>query len=226
MQKKAIILFSSGLDSTTCLAIAKSQNYACYTLSFDYGQKHQIELANAKQLAKKMGVVDHKVVTLPIGEFGGSALTDANIAVPNYVDSQMIPTTYVPARNTIFLAIALSWAEVLKANDIFIGINAVDYSGYPDCRPDYLQAFETLADLATKAGIEGQHFKIHAPLLKLTKSEIIQLGQRLGVDYGLTISCYRADHDGRACGSCDSCVHRKKGFDDAGVSDPTRYVNS
>lgn len=223
MQKKAIILFSSGLDSTTCVAIAKSQGFACYALSFDYGQKHQSELANAKRLADQLNIVEHKIVTLPIGEFGGSALTDRNIRVPDFSGDQTIPMTYVPARNTIFLAVALSWAEVIQAYDIFIGINAVDYSGYPDCRPEFLRAFETLADLATKVGVEGQHFKIHAPLIQFSKSDIIRLGLSLGVDYSMTLSCYRADSEGRACGSCDSCVHRKKGFMDVGVLDPTRY---
>lgn len=224
MQKKAVILFSGGLDSTTCLAMAKDQGFDCYTISFDYGQKHRVELENATSLAKNFSVIEHKMVLLPLGEFGGSALTDKNISVPDFVASQDIPLTYVPARNTIFLAIALGWAEVLKAFDLFIGINAVDYSNYPDCRPDYLHTFESLANLATKAGIEGSNFRIHAPLLRLSKREIIQEGLKLGVQYAKTISCYRADSLGRACGQCDSCAHRKRGFQDAGVEDPTLYV--
>ena len=223
MQKKAVILFSGGLDSTTCIAIAKLEGYACYALSFDYGQKHKVELHSATVVAKALGVVEHKVVSLGLSSLGGSALTDDNLDVPDFEGSKKIPITYVPARNTVFLSIALGWAEVLGAFDIFIGANDVDYSGYPDCRPDYFHAFEAMANLATKAGIEGGQFKIRAPLLSLRKSDIIQQGIRLGVDYGLTVSCYRADADGRACGRCDSCVYRKQGFIDAGVDDPTRY---
>jgi len=225
MRKKAIILFSGGLDSTTCLAIAKAQGFACYALSFEYGQKHNVELEHAKALAKNMGAVEHKVVTLALNELGNSSLTDKTSAVPDHTDATTIPSTYVPARNTVFLAIALGWAETLNAFDIFIGANDVDYSGYPDCRPEYLQAFETLANLATKVSVEGkQCFHIHAPLLRLKKNEIIQEGIRLGVDYGLTVSCYRADAQGRACGKCDSCIYRKKGFNEAGILDPTKYT--
>ncbi|MHB1947647.1 MAG: 7-cyano-7-deazaguanine synthase QueC [Gammaproteobacteria bacterium] len=224
MSKKAVILLSGGLDSTTCLAIAKQEGFECYALSFNFGQKHNIELESAKRIAQMFGVKDHKVLPLALGELGGSALTDKNIDVPDYAGNNQIPSTYVPARNTVFLAIALGWAEVLGAFDIFIGANDVDYSGYPDCRPEYLHAFETLANLATKAGVEGARFHIHAPLLRLGKNEIIQKGLELGVDYSLTVSCYRADTQGRACGKCDSCVYRKKGFKEAGVADPTRYL--
>jgi 7-cyano-7-deazaguanine synthase len=220
MQKKAVILFSGGLDSTTCIAIAKSQGFDCYALSFSYGQKHSVELEVAKKIAKAAGVVEHKIVTLNLG---GSALTDAHVAIDDYKGDNEIPTTYVPARNTVFLSVALGWAEVLGAFDIFIGANDVDYSGYPDCRPEYLQAFEQLADLATKAGVEGAHYKVNAPLLHWTKAEIIKTGLALGVDYEVTVSCYRADAEGRACGNCDSCTFRKKGFREAGVEDPTRY---
>ncbi len=220
MQKKAIILFSGGLDSTTCLAIAKSAGYSCYALSFDYGQKHEAELAHAKKLVQQFQVVEHRIVTMNLN---GSALTDQDKTVLDYQGDNKIPNTYVPARNTVFLAVALGWAEVLGAFDIFFGANIVDYSGYPDCRPEYLRAFEKLADLATKAGVEGAHFKVHAPLIKMSKAEIIQEGVRLGIDYGMTVSCYRADSDGRACGKCDSCTYRKKGFSEAGVQDPTRY---
>jgi 7-cyano-7-deazaguanine synthase len=223
MQKKAVILFSGGLDSTTCLAMAKDQGFIPYTLSFSYDQKHKYELDAASRIAKQSGSAEHKVVSLSLGLLGGSALTDTNIEVPDYQDNGDIPVTYVPARNTIFLSIALAWAEVLNAFDIFIGINAVDYSGYPDCRPEYLKAFEGLSNLATKAGVEGGEYKIHAPLLSLHKSEIILAGMGLGVDYSQTTSCYRLDAEGRACGSCDSCFHRKLGFKQAGVEDPTRY---
>lgn len=223
MKKKAVIVFSGGLDSTTCLAIAKEMGFEPYTLSFLYDQKHQFECDAAKRLAELFGSVEHKVFSLPLGSLGGSALTDATLTVPDYQGGGAIPVTYVPARNTIFLSIALGWAEVLGAHDIFIGINAVDYSGYPDCRPVYLDAFAHLANLATKAGVEGGLYKIHAPLLKLTKSEIIKEGIRLGIDYSMTTSCYRLDEKGNACGSCDSCFYRKKGFEDAGIADPTRY---
>lgn len=218
--KKAIILFSGGLDSTTCLAIAKNQGYTAYALSFEYGQKHNIELERAKLIAKQMQVAEHKIVNLNLN---GSSLTDANHAVEDYKASNEIPSTYVPARNTVFLSLALGWAEVIEAFDIFIGANVVDYSGYPDCRPEYLSAFENLANLATKAGVEGNKYHIHAPLLHLTKADIIQEGIQLGVDYGMTLSCYRADQVGRSCGSCDSCTYRKKGFKEAGVPDPTLY---
>jgi 7-cyano-7-deazaguanine synthase len=223
MKKKAVILFSGGLDSTTCLAMAKAEGFECYALSFDYGQKHNSELDHAKRLSKKFGVMDHKVVTLPLGEWGGSSLTDASLTVKDHHDDNTIPNTYVPARNTIFLAMTLGYAEVLGALDIYIGINAVDYSQYPDCRPEYLKAFEKLAKLATKIGVEGADYQIHAPLLHLKKSEIIQAGVALGVDYSATVSCYRADDEGRACGNCDSCTYRKKGFLEAGVADPTVY---
>ncbi len=224
MQKKSVVLFSGGLDSTTCLAVAKSQGFQLYPLSFDYGQKHVVELEHAKTIAKMYEVSDHQVLTLPIGQMGGSSLTDSAKEVPDYDGKKSIPSTYVPARNTIFLSYALGYAEVIGASDIFIGANHVDYSGYPDCRPDYLRAFEDVANLATKAGREGQSFHIHAPLLELGKAGIIQLGMELGVDYEQTVSCYRADKHGRACGSCDSCVFRKNGFAEAGVTDPTRYA--
>lgn len=221
--KKAIILFSGGLDSTTCLAIAKAQGYECFALTFPYGQKHKVEVECAKVIAKAYGVTEHKILQLPIGELKGSALTDANISVGDYQDNDAIPNTYVPARNTIFLSFALGWGEVIGAYDIFLGANFVDYSGYPDCRPDYLQAFETVAKLATKVGREGQAINIHAPLLRMSKAEIISEGLRLGVDYSQTVSCYRANDKGQACGKCDSCVYRKKGFVEAGVADPTMY---
>ncbi len=224
MQKKAVILFSGGLDSTTCVAIAKSQGYACYALSFDYGQKHKVELEAAQQVAKLMQVEEHKIVSLDLGSLGGSSLTDKNAEVADYKESNAIPATYVPARNTVFLSVALGWAEILNAYDIFIGANDVDYSGYPDCRPEYLQAFENLAHLATKAGTEGARYHIHAPLLKLTKAAIIQHGIKLGVNYQMTLSCYRANAEGRACGKCDSCTFRRKGFIEAGIKDPTRYI--
>ena len=223
MQKKAVILFSGGVDSTTCVAIAKSQGFETYALSFDYGQKHSVELENATKIAKLMGVKEHRIVSLALNAIGGSAITDGTIDVPDYQGNSEIPNTYVPARNTIFLSVGLGWAEVLGAFDIFIGANDLDYSGYPDCRPEYLRAFEAMANLATKAGVEGKHFRINAPLLQLSKSQVIQKGIELGVDYGLTLSCYRADSMGRACGSCDSCTYRKKGFKEAGVDDPTIY---
>ncbi|HVV69554.1 MAG TPA: 7-cyano-7-deazaguanine synthase QueC [Gammaproteobacteria bacterium] len=223
--KKTVILLSGGLDSTTCLAIAKSQGFECYALTFNYAQKHNIELTAAKNIAASYGVKDHKIIDLPIGQFGGSALTDVAISVPDYNPAGGIPVTYVPARNTIFLAIALGWAEVLGAEDIFIGASFVDYSGYPDCRPEYFAAFQKLATLATKTGVEGTTFKIHTPILNLSKAETIQLGVTLGVDYATTITCYQADTNGLACGRCDSCELRKKGFAEAGVVDPTKYNN-
>jgi 7-cyano-7-deazaguanine synthase len=225
MQKKAVILFSGGLDSTTCLAIAEAEEYLCYALSFDYGQKHCVELEVAKRVAAMMQVKEHKIVSLGLGEIGGSALTDKKISVEDHKGDNEIPLTYVPARNTVFLAIALGWAEVLGAFDIFIGANYIDYSGYPDCRPEYLHAFENVAKLATKAGVEGGHYTIHAPLLHLSKAQIIQQGMKLGVDYSKTLSCYRASLDGLACGKCDSCIYRKKGFLEAGLLDPTQYQN-
>ena len=222
-QRKAVILVSGGLDSTTVLAMARSEGYACYTLSFDYGQRHRAELAAAERVSAALGDVEHKVVRLNLDSIGGSALTDTAIAVPEE-ETEGIPITYVPARNTVFLSIALGWAEVLEAHDIFIGVNAVDYSGYPDCRPEFIQAFETTANLATRAGVEGQKISIHTPLIDLTKGEIIRTGMDLGVDYGLTVSCYQATEDGLACGRCDSCRQRRQGFNDAGVEDPTRYL--
>ncbi len=222
MTEKAIVLLSGGLDSTTALAIACSQGFACYALSMDYGQRHLAELKAAERVAKAYGAVEHKVLHLGLDLIGGSALTDKNIEVPEQIEKG-IPVTYVPARNTLFLSLALGWAEVLGAHDIFIGVNAVDYSGYPDCRPEFISAFETLANLATKAGVEGDHFKIHTPLIDLTKAEIIQLGMKKGVDYSLTVSCYKADENGRACGVCDSCRFRKQGFVEAGITDPTQY---
>jgi 7-cyano-7-deazaguanine synthase len=220
--KKAVVLLSGGLDSATTLAMAKSQGYACYALSFDYGQRHSAELDAARRVAQSVGVIEHKIIRIGLGEFGGSALTDTRIAVPE-TPQDGIPVTYVPARNTVFLAFALGWAEVLGSTDIFIGVNAVDYSGYPDCRPEYIEAFERLANLATKAGVEGNRFKVHAPLIALKKAGIIRIGTDLGVDYALTVSCYSADPEGRACGTCDSCRFRKAGFAEAGVKDPTAY---
>jgi len=222
VDKKAVVLVSGGLDSATVLAMAKAQGYACYTLAFDYGQRHRSELVAAENVSRTSGAVTHKVVTLDLSTIGGSALTDSNIAVPTDV-SDGIPVTYVPARNTVFLSIALGWAEVLDARDIFIGVNAVDYSGYPDCRPAYIEAFQTLANLATKAGVEGRTITIHAPLLQLTKAAIIQQGVQLGVNYCQTVSCYQADIDGAACGVCDSCRLRREGFQLAEIADPTRY---
>ena len=221
--KKAIVLLSGGLDSATCLAIAKDQGYECYALSFDYGQRHESELLAARRVAESAGVSAHKVVQLGLREIGGSALTDEDIDVPT-TPSDGIPVTYVPARNTVFLSLALGWAEVLESFDIFIGVNAVDYSGYPDCRPAFIEAFEQVANLATKAGVEGGQFHIHTPLMDLSKSDIVKLGTGLGVDYSQTISCYAADENGRACGECDSCRLRAAGFQSAGLSDPTKYI--
>ena len=221
-KKKAVVLVSGGLDSATVLATANDQGYDCYALSFDYGQRQISELNAARAVAEAHGAIDHKVVRLSLNDFGGSALTDDSIDVPEE-ETEGIPVTYVPARNTVFLSLALGWAEVLGANEIFIGVNAVDYSGYPDCRPEFIDAYEKMANLATKAGVEGQKLSIKAPLMSLTKAEIINLGTAVGVDYSLTVSCYQADDDGRACGKCDSCRLRAKGFEDAGVADPTRY---
>lgn len=224
MKKKAIVLLSGGLDSTTCLAIAKSQGYECYALSFDYGQRHNPELKAAALIAKFFGVKEHKIIKLDaLAEIGHSALTDHSIAVPEFTGKTDIPITYVPARNTIFLTMSLAWAEVLDVFDIFIGANAVDYSGYPDCRPEYYEAFQKMADIATKAGIEGKKLKIHTPLINLTKAEIIQLGLNLDVDYRMTISCYQANEHGHACGRCDSCTYRKKGFSELASEDLTLY---
>ncbi len=221
--KKAIILFSGGLDSTTCVAIAKEQGFIPYALSFRYGQKHEIELEQGKKIARAAGVVEHKILDLPLNAIGGSALTDTAIAVQDYAGDGNIPATYVPARNIIFLSFALSWGEVIGAHNIFIGANFIDYSGYPDCRPDFLRSFEQMAALGTKVGVEESKFTIHAPLLMLSKAEIVREGARLGVDYSQTLSCYRPDSDARACGTCDSCVLRKKGFAEANIADPTRY---
>jgi 7-cyano-7-deazaguanine synthase len=225
MQKRAVILFSGGLDSTTCLAIARSQGFDCYALSFDYGQKHSAELEAAKRIADSLQVKDHKIVKLALNELGGSALTDPSIIVPDHQDDGKIPTTYVPARNTVFLSIALGWIEALNGFDIFTGANDLDYSGYPDCRFEYCRAFEHLANLATKAGVEGGRYTLHTPLLYMQKHEIIHAGIKLGIDYSMTVSCYRLNSQGHACGSCDSCIYRKKGFAQAGVVDPTRYAN-
>ncbi|HCL77081.1 7-cyano-7-deazaguanine synthase QueC [Stutzerimonas nitrititolerans] len=220
--KKAVVLLSGGLDSATVVAMAKAQGYSCYTMSFDYGQRHRAELQAAERVASQLGVVEHKVIGLNLNGIGGSALTDSTIDVPE-APEEGIPVTYVPARNTVFLSLALGWAEVIGARDLFIGVNAVDYSGYPDCRPEFIEAFERMANLATKAGVEGQGFSIQAPLQNLSKAQIIQEGIRLGVDYAITVSCYQADDEGRACGKCDSCRLRKAGFQAAGVEDPTRY---
>lgn len=219
---QAIVLLSGGLDSATCLALAREAGFAPVALSFDYGQRHHAELAAARRVAAALGVQDHRVLRLDLGAIGGSALTDPSIAVPTEA-STGIPVTYVPARNTVFLAFALGLAEVMDAADIFIGVNAVDYSGYPDCRPEFIAAFEHMANLATRAGVQGRRLHIHTPLMALSKAEIIRTGLRLGVDYGLTVSCYQADAEGRACGRCDSCRLRRQGFTAAGVPDPTPY---
>lgn len=221
--KKAVILVSGGLDSTTVLALAREQGYTCYSLSFDYGQRHRAELFAAERVSKTLGDVEHKVVRLNLDSIGGSALTDESIAVPEEA-SEGIPVTYVPARNTVFLSIALGWAEVLGAQDIFIGVNAVDYSGYPDCRPAFIDAFQQLANVATRVGVEGGRYKIHTPLMDLGKDDIVKLGERLGVDYSQTVSCYQATDEGLACGLCDACRLRREGFVNAGLEDVTRYV--
>jgi 7-cyano-7-deazaguanine synthase len=225
--KKAVVLLSGGLDSATALAIAKSDGYDCFALSFRYEQRHRHELQAARRVAASLGVTEHRTVNVDLGQIGGSALTDPGIDVPkNRGEEEMtdIPVTYVPARNTIFLSFALAWAEVIGAGVIFIGVNHLDYSGYPDCRPEFIEAFERMANLATKAGVEGRETRIQAPLIDLTKAEIIRKGVELGVDYGLTHSCYDPSADGLACGVCDSCTLRKKGFAAAGMPDPTRYV--
>jgi 7-cyano-7-deazaguanine synthase len=219
---RAVVLLSGGLDSATVLAIARAEGYACHALSLDYGQRHRAELAAARRVAMALGAVEHKVLPLSLDAIGGSALTDPSIAVPASGGAG-IPVTYVPARNTVFLALALGWAEVLGSTDLFVGVNAVDYSGYPDCRPAFIEAFERLANLATKAGVEGEVFRVHAPLIKMSKAQIIHAGTRLGVDYSLTVSCYQAEADGTACGVCDSCRLRADGFHAAGMVDPTRY---
>lgn len=220
--KKAVVLLSGGLDSATILAVARRDGYVCHALSFAYGQRHAVELEAAARVAKILGAVEHKTVALDLSAIGGSALTDMAIAVPDY-PTEGIPATYVPARNTVFLSVAVGWAEVLDAQHIFIGVNAVDYSGYPDCRPEFVAAFEQVANLGTKAGVEGRKLHIQAPLMRLSKAEIIRLWSGLGVDYALTVSCYTADGQGRACGVCDSCRLRRQGFLEAGVEDPTRY---
>jgi len=222
--RKAVVLLSGGLDSATVLAMARQQGYACHALSVDYGQRHRIELEAATRIARALGAVEQKTVRIDLGVFGGSALTDDNIAVPTQgVQKEGIPITYVPARNTIMLSLALAWAEVLQAQDLFFGANAVDYSGYPDCRPEYMRAFERMANLATKAAVEGHRLTLHTPIIALSKAAIIEQGVKLDVDYALTVSCYQADAEARACGVCDSCRLRRAGFEAAGVSDPTRY---
>ena len=222
MTSAAVVLVSGGLDSATTLAVAKNQGFHCYALSFDYGQRHRCELEAAKAVVQKIGVKEHKILQLDLAGITGSALTDLSVAVPHQL-SEGIPVTYVPARNTVFLSLALGWAEVLRAFNIFIGVNSVDYSGYPDCRPDFIEAFEKMANLATKLGVEEHAFKINTPLIRMSKAEIIRQGVKLGVDYGLTISCYDPDANGRACGVCDSCRLRATGFKEAGIDDPTRY---
>lgn len=224
MSKKAVVLLSGGLDSSTVLAYAKDQGFSVYALSFDYGQRHDSELEAAKRIAAKEGVVEHKIVPMDLRSIGGSALTDDAIEVPTEAQ-EGIPATYVPARNTVFLSIALGWAEVVDADAICIGVSSVDYSGYPDCRPEYIEAFEKLANLATKRAVEGQSIQIMTPLINLTKAETVQMGDQLGVDYSMTVSCYQADEQGAACGICDSCRLRKKGFAEAGLKDPTKYKN-
>jgi 7-cyano-7-deazaguanine synthase len=221
----AVVLLSGGLDSATVLAIARAEGYACHALSVNYGQRHRAELLAAADIARTLGAVEHRVMRLDLAAFGGSALTDTSIAVPvDGVKPDVIPVTYVPARNTIFLALALALAEVIGAQDLFFGANAVDYSGYPDCRPEFMRAFEALANLGTKAGVEGHRLRLHTPIISLTKAEIIRRGLALGVDYGTTVSCYQADAAGRACGACDACRLRRDGFAAAGVPDPTRYA--
>jgi 7-cyano-7-deazaguanine synthase len=222
--RRAVVLLSGGLDSATTLAIARDAGFDCHCLSLDYGQRHRVELEAASRVARAFGAKEHRVVCLDLAAFGGSALTDRQIAIPTEGVGSGIPVTYVPARNTIMLSLALAWAEVLASRDIFIGVNAVDYSGYPDCRPEFIAAFERLARLATQAGVEGRRISIHAPLMSFTKAEIIRRGGTLGVDYAITVSCYQADPQGRACGSCDSCRLRREGFIAAGVADPTPYV--
>jgi len=220
---KAVVLLSGGLDSTTTLAIAKSQGFECYALSFDYGQKQKSELISATEIAKHFDVVEHRIMHISLSDFGGSALTDDTIEVPNFKESDEIPITYVPARNTIFLSFAMAWAEVLDCQSIFIGVNALDYSGYPDCRQVYIDAFETMANLATKQGVEGRKLSIVTPLIDLNKADIIKIGLSLGVDYSTTTTCYQANDKGEACGVCDACEYRKIGFKSVGISDPTRY---
>jgi len=226
---RAVVLLSGGLDSATTLAIAKDEGYEIFALSFRYGQRHQVELRSAEQISKSFGVMEHRAIEIDLRAIGGSALT-AEIDVPkNRSEEQIasgIPITYVPARNTIFLSYALAWSEVIDAQDIFIGVNALDYSGYPDCRPEFILQFEKLAGLATKSGVQGKRYRIHAPLIELTKAKIIARGAQLGVPFSLTTSCYDPDQDGAACGQCDSCLLRAKGFREAGIPDPTRYTNA
>ncbi len=229
MTKKAVVLVSGGLDSATTLAIARDSGYECYAMSFNYGQRHQVELESAKNISVSLGAIEHKVVNLGLGDIGGSALTDNSIAVPQSNSEHVaegIPVTYVPARNTVFLSLALGWAEVLDADAIFIGVNAVDYSGYPDCRPEYIEAFQRMANLATKRGVEGQLIKIETPLIDLSKADIIKIGLKLGLDYSQTLSCYAPDKEGKACGQCDSCHLRQQGFAAANISDPTIYTSA
>ena len=219
----AVVLVSGGLDSATVLAIANQEGYACHALSFDYGQRHRVEIEAAGRVVADIGAVQHRTFSLDLSAFGGSALTDPALAVPES-PTEGIPITYVPARNSVFLALALAWAETLDARDIFIGVNAVDYSGYPDCRPEFIEAFERLANVATRAGVEGGRFQIHTPLIALTKADIIRRGTELGVDYAATVSCYQPTAQGEACGRCDSCRLRRAGFEAAGIDDPTRYA--
>jgi 7-cyano-7-deazaguanine synthase len=219
---KAVVLLSGGMDSATCLAIARAEGFACYALSFDYGQRHTAELGAAVAVARAVGVSAHQLLRMDLGTIGGSALTDDRIDVPETASDE-IPITYVPARNTVFLSFALGWAEVLDADRIYVGVNAVDYSGYPDCRPEYIDAFQRVADLATRRSVEGNPIRIETPLIDLSKSDIVRRGKELGLDYGMTVSCYQADGDGRACGVCDACRLRRAGFAEAGVPDPTRY---
>lgn len=221
--KRAVILLSGGLDSATVLASVRAEGYDCYTMSFDYGQRHRSELGASQTISKALGAIEHKVIGINLDGIGGSALTDSSLAVPETASKGEIPITYVPARNTVFLSLALGWAEVLQAYDIFIGVNDVDYSGYPDCRMEFIQAFERVANLATREGVEGRKFRIQAPLQSMSKAAIIRLGTQLGVDYALTVSCYQADNQGRACGVCESCQLRKQGFLNANIYDPTRY---
>lgn len=220
---RAVVLLSGGLDSATVLAIARADGFECHALSCLYGQRHQAELDAARRVAAALGVADHREIEIPIGQFGGSALTDSDLTVPEH-GGEGIPITYVPARNTVFLSFALAWAEVLEAGAIFIGVNAVDYSGYPDCRPEFIDAFRRVIALATRRTVEGGEIRLEAPLIELSKAEIIERGTALGVDYSLTVSCYRAADDGRACGRCDACRIRKQGFEAAGIADPTRYA--
>jgi 7-cyano-7-deazaguanine synthase len=223
--RRAVVLLSGGLDSATTLAVARSQGFECYALSVEYGQRHSAELDAAVNVARSLGAREHRVMRVDLAGIGGSALTDASIAVPeDGTAGTGIPITYVPARNTMMLSLALAWSEVLDARDIFMGVNAVDYSGYPDCRPEFIEAFEQLASRATRAGVEGAAFRVHAPLIRLSKAEIVREGTRLGVDFSTTVSCYQADRQGRACGRCDSCRIRRAGFEAAGIPDPTRYA--